>query len=257
MPRYKRLTARDIEIKSKGEVVTAVDRDMEEALTAALGRLDPGARIVGEEAVELGHASMEDLQSGRLWLVDPLDGTANFADGRRPFGVIVALVQDGRTVASWLYDPLDDEMATAVLGLGAYVGDRRVQSSAVNHPTKISIAGQFMSIEQRQLLSAAAETCMEVHPIPRCAAAHYPMIANGDHDVAVFQRTLPWDHAGGALFLTEAGGCVTRWNGHAYSLSDDAVGIVAATSPTAWAMAMRTLGPQLISIETEIRGTAR
>ena len=93
---------------------------------------------------------------------------------------------------------------------------------------------------RKQLLTVAAEH-YELRPIPRCAAEHYPRLCLGENHVALFQRTLPWDHAAGALLLEEAGGHVGRWSGQAYQFDDNDVGILAATSSELWQVAAEIL----------------
>jgi len=71
--------------------------------------------------------------------------------------------------------------------------------------------------------------------IPRCAAEQYPRLVLGDNDVSVFERTLPWDHAAGVLFLNEAGGKAARPDGSAYRVDDyDRPGLLGAASPRLW-----------------------
>ena len=74
-------------------------------------------------------------------------------------------------------------------------------------------------------------------PIPRCAAESYPRLALGTDDIALFQRTLPWDHAAGVLFLTEAGGRATHWDLSPYRVGGASHGLIAASAPHLWAFA--------------------
>src|SRR2546430_166787 len=95
--------------------------------------------------------------------------------------------------------------------------------------------------EVREEIVQSAERSFELRPIPRCAAEHYPRLCLGENDVALFQRTLPWDHAAGALLLTEAGGHIARWDGRPYRFYDNDVGILAATSESLWHKAASVL----------------
>ena len=74
----------------------------------------------------------------------------------------------------------------------------------------------------------------EIVPIPRCAAEQYPAMILGKSDIALFERTLPWDHAAGVLCLTEAGGVATRLDGSPYRVDDHRTGLVAAGTPALW-----------------------
>lgn len=248
-PRYRQLRDDEVMVKSRNEVVTAVDRDVEARLLAALATLDPEARLIGEEGVETGTATLDDLGTGRVWLIDPLDGTANFASGTGAFGVMAALLIGGVTRAGWLYDPLRHVMSTAVAGAGSFVDGKRVRVRPTGAERPVaSVAGQFMPAALREQLLQAATATMDLRPLPRCAAAHYPMLVAGEHDVAIFQRTLPWDHAAGALFLSEAGGFVSRWDGEPYVAAEPGLGIIAATSATLGRAAALTLRETLETV---------
>ena len=86
MPRYRNLTTDEIVEKAADELVTIADRESEERLQEGLALLLPEAGIVGEEAVSADPAVLDGLGSGVNWIIDPIDGTANFAAGRPPFG---------------------------------------------------------------------------------------------------------------------------------------------------------------------------
>lgn len=246
MPRFRLLHASDVSEKSPGEIVTIADHEAEHALAEGLLAILPSARVIGEEACEADPALLVGLDRGLVWIVDPLDGTANFAAGREPFGLIVALARDGVTIAAWLYNPVTDRLCYASQGLGAYVVEpssspRQIRTQPVNSRPIAALATQFMPDLLRREVVRVAEGAFDLRPIPRCAAEHYPMLALGENHVALFQRTLPWDHAAGALLLTEAGGYVGRWDGSPYRFHDDGLGIIAASTPSLWADALGIL----------------
>ena len=120
LPRFRALAEHEVEMKGADDPVTIVDREVEAFLTEALSKLAPGVAVVGEEAVHADKSVLDHL-SGQCWIIDPLDGTANFAEGKEPFGIIIALVEAGETVAGWLYDPLAERMCHAVRGGGAFI----------------------------------------------------------------------------------------------------------------------------------------
>jgi fructose-1,6-bisphosphatase/inositol monophosphatase family enzyme len=98
-----------------------------------------------------------------------------------------------------------------------------------------------MSEAEIAALYARAERAFTVAPMPRCAAEQYPRLVLGTNDVALFQKTLPWDHAPGSLFLREAGG-VVRWpDGEDYQVGDQRRGMLAAASPALWDQAAKLL----------------
>jgi fructose-1,6-bisphosphatase/inositol monophosphatase family enzyme len=246
LPRLGQLQHAEIIEKTPGELVTVADRESEQILTEGLLAILPEARVVGEEACEADPTLLERMDEGLVWIVDPLDGTANFAGGMAPFGIIVALAERGEVVAALLHDPLGDRMCFAALGAGAWMsrGDGTPDRLNVSVPSGrpiASLATQFMPAHVRESVLQVAAGVFELQPIPRCAAEHYPRLCLGENHVALFQRTLPWDHAAGALLLTEAGGHVARWSGQPYNFHDDGVGILAATSVELWQRAADVL----------------
>lgn len=246
LPRFRALAAHEIAEKSPGEVVTRADREAEALLRDGLSRMGVGARIVGEEAAAEHPELLEGIGDGLVWLVDPLDGTANFASGTGPFGVMVALVDDGCPLAAWMLDPLTGRLCHAERDGGAWIDGERVRTRETGHLRPVAaLATQFMAAAQRTRTHRAAERRFALQPIPRCAAAHYPRLVTGENDIALFQRILPWDHAPGVLFLTEAGGRATHWNGEAYRVGSPGVGLIAAASERMWSAAMATLGEAL------------
>ncbi len=232
MPRFRNLAADEVLEKTPGELVTIADREAEERLTEGLAAIDSDAVIVGEEACAAEPALMEQATAARAWIIDPIDGTANFASGQPPFGIMIALVENGVTQAGWLYDPVTERMCHAVLGGGAFLDDAQVRaraSGAARALAAVSKVGQ--SEEEHAARAARFGEVFDLVPLPRCAAENYPRLVLGQNDIAVFRRTLVWDHAPGVLFLTEAGGYVGRWDGSPYRIGDDGVGIVAASTP--------------------------
>lgn len=247
LPRYRTLTAGEISEKSPGEIVTCVDREAEARLRDGLDRLGTGARVIGEEACAEDPALLDDAGRGLVWLVDPLDGTANFAHGDGPFGIMIALIADGDPVASWLLDPVSGRMCHAERGLGAWVDGRSARAAAPQGRPVAALATQFMAAHERTRVERAAAAFAQ-EPIPRCAAESYPRLVLGRNQLAVFQRILPWDHAAGVLFLTEAGGRATHWDGSPYRVGSGRPGLLAAASGPAWNAGMHALAPALATV---------
>lgn len=246
MPYFRELRGADVTEKTPGELVTIADHKAEEMLVAGLPAILPGSRVIGEEGCAADPSLVSGLGDGLVWVVDPIDGTAHFAAGREPFGVMVALALDGMALAAWIYAPVPDRMHYAVLGQGAFVTvgsgpALRVRASAPRGRPVAGLATQFMPPALRDSLTGKAAAEFELRAIPRCAAEHYPRLCRGENHIALFQRTLAWDHAAGALLLTEAGGRVTRWDGSPYRFHDTGLGILAATSEHAWNRAARAL----------------
>jgi fructose-1,6-bisphosphatase/inositol monophosphatase family enzyme len=242
MPRFRNLAADEIEEKAADDMVTVADRESEAALTKGLAALDPGIRVVGEEAVAADASLVDGIERGSVWIINPIDGTNNYASGIATFGIMIALVEDGETQAGWILDPVSDRLCHAVLGRGAYVDGARVtaRTSIAERPSVV-LATYFMTDEEKAALFARAERAFSVAPMPRCAAEQYPRLVLGTNDIALFQKTLPWDHAPGSLFLREAGGVVRRPDGEDYHVGDQRRGMIAAASPGLWEQAAKVL----------------
>lgn len=237
LPRFRHLSADMVQEKSPGDLVTVADREAEAALAEALLPLVPGSRVVGEEAAAADPALLDGLDEGTVWIVDPIDGTGNFAAGYAPFGIMVALCVGGEVTAGWLLDPLSDRLCHARSGEGAWVNGVRVTARETGAAKPVAaLATSFMTPQDREGVEARAAGRFEVVAIPRCAAEQYPRLALGENDLSIFERTLPWDHAPGALFLNEAGGRVARTDGSPYRIWDGRRGLLAASSPTMWDM---------------------
>ncbi len=244
VPRFRALADDEIEDKGEDDLVTVADREAEELLSEALLDLLPGARVVGEEQTARQPNLLEKLDEGAVWLVDPLDGTHNFIEGKPCFAVMIALLSQGETVAAWLLDPLRDVMARAERGAGAWLNNQRVRAD-VDAPAAEDLRGavlvKYMPRDLREQVIDRLPRISEALPGTRCAGAEYPAIAAGRQDFAVFWRTLPWDHAPGALFVTEAGGVAARFDGKPYRVSEERTGLLVARNRAVWDEAQRVL----------------
>lgn len=233
LPRYQKLAAHEITDKAADDVVTIADAEAEAMLAEALSRLMPEAAIVGEEAAHADPAVMDRLGKGLCWIIDPLDGTNNFAAGKPPFGILLALAQDGQCISGWIYDCLTGRFCAAHKGDGAFVnGERIVAKTSGQVPPIAAISLIFMDGTQREAMKQHIAPHYSVVDIPRCAAEQYPRLVLGTNDVSIFERTLAWDHAAGVLFVNEAGGKAARPDGSPYRVDRHLEpGLIAAASP--------------------------
>ncbi len=236
LPRYRNLAGHEIEEKTAGELVTIADRESELRLNEGLARILPEAGLVGEEACAADPKVLDRLSERLNWVIDPIDGTANFASGQPPFAIMVALVDAGIIQAGWILDPLSGRLCEAAKGAGAYIDGERVTARASGAALPLAgISMLFVDPAERADRIRRIEGRFTASDIPRCAGEQYPRIVLGVNDLAVFERTLPWDHAPGALFVNEAGGRVARPDGSDYVLgADPGRGLLAANSPTLW-----------------------
>ena len=246
LPRFGRLSAADTAEKTPGDWVTIADRESEAIITEELLRLDPTSRVVGEEAASADPSLIDTVAHGRVWLVDPLDGTNNFAEGGEPFGMMIALVEDGVTQAGWIYAPVTKRLCSARRGVGAFINGVRVTAARQNDRVPVATYSNYwFSPEEAAAIEIAAADVLDLRHGLRCAAAQYAALVDGTHDIARFERIYPWDHAAGSLFLTEAGGHVARPDGRPYSLTDTGKGLLAAASRDMWERGARVLGQSL------------
>lgn len=236
MPRYQQLEAHEVIDKSAGELVTIADREAEVILAEGLARLMPEATIVGEEACDANPALMDRLGDALCWIIDPIDGTNNFASGKPPFGIMVALAERGETIGGWIYDPLRGRFCSARKGEGAFIdGERTVARSSGATPPVAAISLVFADPERRAALKTHIAPHYTLVDIPRCAAEQYPRIMLGENDITIFERTLAWDHAAGVLLVNEAGGKVARPDGKPYRVNEHLrPSLIGAASPALW-----------------------
>ena len=236
LPHYRNLAGAEIVSKAHDDVVTVADHQSEAILSAALVDLLPEAALVGEEAAFDDPAIFERLKTGLCWIVDPLDGTNNFAAGKPPFGVLVALADGGETIGGWILDCLSGRFCHASHSCGAWIDGERVTARATGEkPPVAALSTVFMEPDERAQVLAHIAPHYRLVDIPRCAAEQYPRLVLGENDVSVFNRTLPWDHAAGTLFLNEAGGRSARLDGSDYRVDEwERRGMIGASTPYLW-----------------------
>lgn len=218
LPRYRKLSDDDVREKGPGDLVTVADTEAERLLGQALRALAPGSVVVGEEAVAADPRVLGRLAGTKLvWIIDPVDGTHNFAHGRPDFAVIVALVQQGQVCAGWIHDPLAGATIWAVAGGGTWQDGRRVSLPAA--PPLAAMTGMVTgtlsgAVRAKQVFSASGR----VGPLldPHCAGQTYARLVDGTYHYALFTRSRPWDHAAGWLIHREAGGVGGFLNGAPY-----------------------------------------
>jgi fructose-1,6-bisphosphatase/inositol monophosphatase family enzyme len=242
LPRYRRLAEHEVTAKVADDVVTVADHESEALLGEGLAKI-VDLPVVGEEA-SFADASVQDRLAGDCWIVDPLDGTRNFAAGRTPFGILIAMASGGEAHTGWIYDCLSDRLCIAERGNGAYVnGERIVARPTGETPPVAAVSLIFMDPARREAVKSAIGDYRQVD-VPYCAAEQYPRLALGVNDVSIFERTLAWDHAAGALWLDEAGGKVARIDGSPYRVDEwQRKGLIGAASPALWqALAERLTG---------------
>ncbi|KEQ54857.1 inositol monophosphatase family protein [Sphingobium chlorophenolicum] len=238
MPRYRNLASHEVSEKAADDFVTIADKESEIRLAEGLSAILPEAGVIGEEACAADPAILDRAGEGLNWIVDPIDGTGNFAAGKPPFGIIVALADAGTILAGWILDPLTGRLCHAILGAGSHIDGQQVHARESGEALPIAaLAVYYMTEEERAHIQRQSKDHFRLVDIPRCAAEQYPRLVLGQNDVSVFSRTLPWDHAAGTLFLNEAGGRCQRLDGSPYVVGDTRRGLLGASSPRLWDLA--------------------
>ena len=196
---------------SRTDLVSDADRDAEAAIATLLTAERPDDGLLAEEG------SQSEAASGRRWVIDPLDGTTNFLYGLLDWSVSIALEDHAGAAVGVVFDPVQDELFTAVRGGGAWLGGRRLAASACDTLGTALIATGFAYEPERR--SAQAEVLLRTLPhirdIRRAGGAALDLCSVAAARVdGFYERGLKhWDRAAGALIVTEAGGVLRELPG--------------------------------------------
>ena len=238
LPRWRHLGDAEVQEKTPGDLVTVADQEAERALATGLAALLPGSQVVGEEAVAADPGVLDRVgDAGAVWIVDPVDGTNNFAAGKTPFAVMVALLRDGAPAASWILDVVADRMTVAEAGSGAFIDGLRVKTRT-DDPGAAELTGSlshnYFPDDLRERTEARIGALGTVTGGRHCAGYEYPAIVSDEQQFATFWRILPWDHVPGSLIVREAGGTVLHLDGAAYRPTDSERGLLVAANEDIW-----------------------
>ncbi len=211
LPRFRALSASEIEGKSDAsDLVTVADREVEDRIAERVSQLFPSALIVGEEAVAMNPTLLDRMTDSEITvIVDPIDGTWNYAKGLPLFGVMMAIVVDGTTAFGLLYDPMSDGWVMAHAGHGAFRHSAagrivRISSSARNDPST-GFVPLFLYPKETQRWLAPRLVAFDRIMSFRCSCHEYWLLAEGAVDFMISGLLKPWDHAAGELISREAG----------------------------------------------------
>jgi fructose-1,6-bisphosphatase/inositol monophosphatase family enzyme len=242
MPRFRRLGAGDVRFKTGPlDLVTDADEAAERLIAAGLAARFPGCVVVGEEGAAADPALLDRLAEAELaFVVDPVDGTANFAGGLPLFGCMAAAIVRGEVVAGWIHDPLGDDTAVALRGEGAWIespdGRRTPLRVAAPAPLERMLGDLSWTYLREPLRTRVASRLPLLAGAVglRCAAHAYRMVASGHLHLLLFNRLLPWDHAAGCLLHREAGGYAAGFDGRPYSPLRHTGGLICAPNAACW-----------------------
>lgn len=242
MPRFSGTQSNRVREKTSAfDIVTDADEAAEREITARLRKAYPSALIVGEEATGRDPGLLTQMATADLaFIIDPIDGTKNFASGLPLFGVMVAATVRGEVVMGVIHDPVCQDTSFAVRGEGAW------KQGPGRPPTSLKVAetvplAEMQGVVGTNFLPEPLRTTvarnlsrLALNFWLRCAAHEYRMIADGHCHLLVYNRLMPWDHAAGWLLHHEAGGYSARFDASPYLPTHTSGGLILATDRHAW-----------------------
>lgn len=212
--------------KGMNDFVTEIDRAAEQSIIDILLKAYPNHAVLAEESGQHG-------DNEYLWIIDPLDGTTNFMHGFPQFAISIALMHKQKLLAGVVFDPLKDELFTAVDGQGAYLNDRRIRVSR-HKKLEGALLGTGFPFKEQNRLDEYIKTFIALFSktagIRRAGAASLDLayVACGRLDGFWEFGLKPWDMAAGVLLINEAGGIVSDLDGSEFDLFK---GDIAAGNP--------------------------
>ncbi len=249
LPRFRKLGADAIQQKTSSiDLVTEADVLAEKYITAELRVKFPDALVIGEEAVSEDRTLLDGLATaGLAFVIDPIDGTFNFARGVPLFGVMCAVVENGATTGGIIYDPIGENWIMARRGGGAAMRwpDGVERSINVAQADEIGEMGGAVS----WYFLPSGKKAAVLHNLSnfktgfgfRCAAHEYWLAATGGCHFVLYNKLNPWDHLAGSLIHEEAGGYHARFDGSAYNCTTLDGGLLAAPDKESWTEIKETL----------------
>jgi fructose-1,6-bisphosphatase/inositol monophosphatase family enzyme len=242
LPRFRNLSADAIRTKtSQLDLVTDADEAAERMIEAELLRVFPNALVIGEEGVSRDPKLLDGLGDADLaFILDPVDGTLNFASGLPLFGVMAAVVMKGEVVCGIILDPICDDWAMAARGEGAWLQrpDGTTMPLTVAPPVPLAemagnVSWRYLPPELRSVVTGHFP-CIAMAADLRCAAHTYRQIAGGHLHFAFSSSIMPWDHAAGWLIHREAGGYTAHFDGSPYRPVNRGGGLISAPDKESW-----------------------
>lgn len=243
MPRYRRLSPDSIKTKTTPtDLVTIADECAETKIREEIVKLMPGVAVVGEEAVTEDAAILDRIRDTEVVaIIDPIDGTWNYANGLPVFGIILAIVEHGKTSFGVLYDPVMDDWIYAHEGEGAHylAADDYGCKIQVSKAKKINEMTGFLPLflfdkRQQSLLSRKLNLFDRVLSL-RCSCHEYRLLSEGSTDFYLTGSLKPWDHAAGELIYREAGGYSGLMaDGAPYSPNETSGQLLLAPTEASW-----------------------
>lgn len=210
LSRFGRLERAEIQAKrGPGDLVTKADLEAENRLIEGLGKLLPESTTVGEEECFHNPDLLQRLSSDKpVWVIDPLDGTGNFAAGKPCFAMICALIENGQTQMGWILDPVAGVCAKVQRGHGVSIGAQRLTITPLDELEQMTGSlgdGTRTRITARK---EAGEPHLPRHLVRYhcCGREYLDLLVGKIHFAHYGGALMPWDHAAGTLMVEEAAG---------------------------------------------------
>jgi len=215
-------TPHSIDYKGVINLVTEADRMSEALIIDRIQQHFPDSSILTEESPE------RKRNSEYRWIIDPLDGTTNYAHGYPVFCVSIALEREQCVIAGVVYNPMLDELFLAEKGKGAWLNGERISVSKISDLSRSLLATGFpydIRESENNNLDYFNFMVKEVQAIRRAGSAALDMayVAAGRFDGFWELKLMPWDTAAASLLITEAGGSVSGLSGQGFSLTAPSV----------------------------------
>ncbi len=219
---------RPLAIEEKGrraDLVTIADRASERVIVERVRRDFPNASILGEEGGEYAALRQDPRDIQERWIIDPLDGTTNYAHGYPLFCISIAYERDAQIVAAAIYAPLMQELFTAQRGEGARRNGEPIRVSAIDSLTQSMLVTGFKPYDYETNAPYFAKASQQVQAVRRdgSAALDLAYTAMGRFDGFWEFDLAPWDTAAGMLLVYEAGGSVSAIDGSAFQLDGQSI----------------------------------
>ncbi|MBU3698541.1 MAG: inositol monophosphatase [Candidatus Kapabacteria bacterium] len=208
--------------QGRHNLVTEFDHRSEQSIIEVLRAHTPDARFLAEES---GH---HDGSNELLWVIDPLDGTVNFAHGIPIFCVSIAAVMNGHIICGVIHQPLSNETFTCITDVGAWCNDRPMKVSTIaDLSDSILVTGFPYDVDQNpgRCIDQFAAIVGKGLPVRRLGSAALDLayVADGRFDGFWEVALQPWDMAAGVAMVRQAGGAVTHYGGRDFVLNTDSI----------------------------------
>ncbi|UTC24137.1 hypothetical protein MMH89_02720 [Candidatus Comchoanobacter bicostacola] len=211
---YDKLGNSFIAQEKRASFTQRIDQDLQSELISILSQTYKDHVFVAEEPDE--NASQEMIDAEHVWVIDPIDGSHNFANHIPFFAISICYYYEGIASVAWVYDPIHDELFTAIEGRGATLNQKRIRCSLQSQPSETICGLELRKPSQINDLPSLVATQRKMG----ATALTLCYVASGRFDMAICERPRIWDYAAGALIAKEAGAIITNEKQQPYSEQD-------------------------------------